>query len=186
LTRSKALDEKRLTSKRAFNNPKQKTEHITNKIIYDIHTPSNGKENKNGIAKLILAIIKILTELLERQAQRKVMEGNLANSDMERLGLAFINIRQTLYNITRQYGFDENELGLSLGSADGRAFGSKLKDKELLSETTLVDILDKLINKKTVIAGEITISVAEIDLIVLNLLAQLSSKDEGIDKSKLD
>jgi Gas vesicle protein K/Gas vesicle protein len=185
LTRSKALDEKRLTSKRASNNPKQKTEHMTNKIIYDIHTPSKGKENQNGIAKLILSIIKILTDLLERQAQHKVMDGNLANSDMERLGLAFINIRQTLYDITRQYGFEENELGLSLGSADGRAFGSKLEDREL-SETTLVDILDKLINKKTVIAGEITISVAEIDLIVLNLLAQLSSKNECIDKSSMD
>jgi Gas vesicle protein K/Gas vesicle protein len=186
LTRSKALNEKRQTIKSSSNNRKQKTEHMTNNIMYNIPTPTDGKENQNGIAKLILTIIKILTDLLERQAQRKVMEGNLANSDMERLGLAFINIRETLYNITRQYGFEENELGLSLGSADGRAFGSKLKDRELLSETTLVDILDKLINKKTVIAGEITISVAEIDLIVLNLLAQLSSKDEYIDNSKLD
>ena len=51
-----------------------------------------------------------------------------------------------------------------------------LGGKQLLSSSALVDILDKLINKQTVIAGEIVISVADIDLVVLNLLAMLSSK----------
>jgi Gas vesicle protein K/Gas vesicle protein len=179
LTRLEAVKEEKQTSKRSSGKHKQKTECITEKVIPGTNVRTNSKESQNGIAKLILTIIKILTDLLERQAQRKVMEGKLADADIERLGLAFINIRQTLYHITRQFGFEYNELDIPIGSAGGRAYINKLEGKELLSASTLVDILDKLINKKTVIAGEIVISVAEIDLIVLNLLAMLSSKSES-------
>jgi len=182
LSRSKVL-EKRQTNKRSSNNNKQKTDHITSKLIPSTRTSSKRRENENGIAKLILTIIKILTDLLERQAQRKVMEGNLKETDVEHLGSAFINIRQTLYDISRQYGFEENDLQLPVYSTSGSSDENKSKDGKLLSTTTLVDILDELINKKTVVAGEITISVAEIDLIVLRLLAELSSKDGRTNKS---
>jgi hypothetical protein len=152
-------------------------------LIPSTRLSSKTSENKNGIAKLILTIIKILADLLERQAQRKIMGGNLKESDVEHLGSAFINIRQTLYDIARKYGFEENELQLTVYSTSGRSYVNKSKDGQLLSTTTLVDIIDELINKKTVVAGEITISVAEIDLIVLKLLAELSSKDESTNKS---
>jgi hypothetical protein len=173
LTRLEAVKEEKQTRTRSSGKHKRKTGYITKKIISSTNVRTNSKESQNGIAKLILTIIKILTDLLERQAQRKVMEGKLSHVDIERLGLAFINIRQTLYHITRQFGFEYNELDIPIGST------GKLEGKELLSASTLVDILDKLINRQTVISGEIVISVADIDLIVLNLLAMLSSKSES-------
>jgi hypothetical protein len=173
LTRLEAVKEEKQTSTRSSGKHKRKIGCITEKIISSTNVRTNSKESQNGIAKLILTIIKILTDLLERQAQRKVMEGKLSHVDIERLGLAFINIRQTLYHITRQFGFEYNELDIPIGSI------GKLEGKELLSASTLVDILDKLINRQTVISGEIAISVADIDLIVLNLLAMLSSKSES-------
>jgi len=183
LSRSKAL-QKRQTNKNSSNNSKQITGHrITSELLPSTHISSKSSENKNGIAKLILTIIKILADLLERQAQRKIMDGNLKETDVEHLGAAFINIRQTLYDIARKYGFEENDLQLPAYSTGGRSDVNKSKDGKLLSTTTLVDILDELINKKTVVAGEITISVAEIDLIVLKLLAELSSKDDSTNKS---
>ena len=179
MTRLEAVKEEKQTSKRSSRKHNQKTECITEKIISCTNVRTNSKESQNGIAKLILTVIKILTDLLERQAKRKVMEGKLTGEDIERLGLAFINIRQTLYHITRQFGFEYNELDIPIRSASRRVYTNKLESKQLLSTSTLVDILDKLINRETVIAGEIAISVAEIDLIVLNLLAILSSKSES-------
>jgi hypothetical protein len=138
--------------------------------------PTNDKELQNGIAKLVLTIVKVLVDLLERQAQRKAVDGTLAPDELERLGLAFINMRQTLHNVVREFGFKYEELTLSIAGLENREDTSDLGIKQTLSSSTLVDILDRLINKQTVIAGEIAISVANIDLVVLNLLAMLSSK----------
>jgi hypothetical protein len=138
---------------------------------------ADSKEIQNGIAKLVLTIVKVLVDLLERQAQRKVIAGTLTPNQLERLGLAFINIRQTLHDVVTQFGFKYEELNLPIASVGNREDDTDdLGGKQALSSSALVDILDKLINKQTVIAGEIVISVADIDLVVLNLLAMLSNK----------
>ena len=164
-------EEKQAGSKR-LGRHKQKQISVTKK-----NQPANSEELQNGIAKLVLTIVKVLVDLLERQAQRKVIGGTLAPDELERLGLAFINMRQTLHNVVTQFGFKYEELNLPLASVGNREDDiDNLGGKQLLSSSALVDILDKLINKQTVIAGEIVISVADIDLVVLNLLAMLSSK----------
>jgi methyl-accepting chemotaxis protein len=139
--------------------------------------PTDDKELQNGIAKLVLTVVKVLVDLLERQAQRKAVDGTLAPDELERLGLAFINMRKTLHNVVREFGFKYEELNLSIAGIENREQDADdLGIKQTLSSSALVDILDRLINKQTVIAGEIAISVANIDLVVLNLLAMLSSK----------
>ncbi|TLX67515.1 MAG: gas vesicle protein [Thaumarchaeota archaeon] len=45
----------------------------------------------------------------------------------------------------------------------------------LSTTTSLVNLVDKLLDKGAVIGGQVTISVADIDLIALDLLAVLSS-----------
>jgi hypothetical protein len=164
-------EEKQVRSRR-LGRHKQKQTSVTKKDQL-----ANNEELQNGIAKLVLTIVKVLVDLLERQAQRKVISGTLAPDELERLGLAFINMRQTLHEVVTQFGFKYEELNLpvaSLGDREGDI--DDLGGKQSLSSSALVDILDKLINKQTVIAGEIVISVADIDLVVLNLLAMLSSK----------
>ena len=171
-------EEKQAGSKR-LGRHKQKQISVTKK-----NQPANSEELQNGVAKLVLTIVKVLVDLLERQAQRKVISGTLAPDELERLGLAFINMRQTLHNVVTQFGFQYEELNLSVASIGSREDDiDDLAGKQSLSTSALVDILDKLINKQTVIAGEIVISVADIDLVVLNLLAMLSSKiREGAEK----
>jgi methyl-accepting chemotaxis protein len=171
-------EEKQAGSKR-LGRHKQKQISVTKK-----NQPANSEELQNGVAKLVLTIVKVLVDLLERQAQRKVISGTLAPDELKRLGLAFINMRQTLHNVVTQFGFQYEELNLSVASIGSREDDiDDLAGKQSLSTSALVDILDKLINKQTVIAGEIVISVADIDLVVLNLLAMLSSKiREGAEK----
>lgn len=131
---------------------------------------------RNGIAKLVLIIVKVLIDLLERQAERKVVAGSLKPEETERLGSAFINIRQTFHDVITKFGFNYKELDMPITSIESRTTNTNNSDSEqLLSAPVLVDILDKLINKETVVAGQIVISVANINLIVLNLLATLLS-----------
>ncbi len=44
-----------------------------------------------------------------------------------------------------------------------------------LAQTSLVDLLDRLLAGGVVIAGEITLAIADVDLVRINLLALLST-----------
>lgn len=136
---------------------------------YGQHPASSldGEKLQNGLAKLVLVIVKLLLEVIERQAYRRVSDGSLDKQEAERLGTALMQARQKFEEMARQFGFDSDELDLNLGSdrSSANALG--------LTTSSLVQVIDRLVEKGTTIAGEINISVAGIDLIVLDLLATL-------------
>jgi hypothetical protein len=87
--------------------------------------------------------------------------------------------------VVTQFGFKYEELNIPIASVGNRGVDTNnLGNEQLLSTSGLVDILDKLIDKQTVIAGQIVISVADIELVVLNLLGMLSSKIGGREEQR--
>jgi methyl-accepting chemotaxis protein len=179
---SKEEKEEKQTGLRLLSKHKQQKGNITKKN----QISSSSTELRNGIAKLVLTIVKVLVDLLEKQAQRKVTAGDLTSDEMERLGSAFIDMRQTLRGLITKFGFKYEELDIPIASLGNRAVdtNNSAADEQILSAPMLVDILDKLINKQTVIAGQIVISVADIDLIVLNLLGMLLTPQNWRDEEK--
>jgi len=121
---------------------------------------------QNGLARLVLTIVELLRQLLERQAQRRVLAGTLSAEEVERLGLAFMQIKQKIHEISNQFDLNSNELDIKVGSS--------ITKNASATKASLVDILDKLLDKGTVVGGQVTISVADIDLIALDLFAMLS------------
>jgi len=133
-------------------------------------TTDNEKKLERGLAKLVLVVVELLRQLLERQAQRKVESGELSEEEIERLGAAFIKIKAAMKDVSSRFELEESELTSS--------FSNLLQfDEKSLSKTSIVDILDKIIEKRAVITGQISISVANIDLIILNLLASIDSSN---------
>lgn len=131
-----------------------------------------GEKLQKGLAKLVLVILEVLRQILERQAQKRVLSGTLSTQEVERLGLAFMQLKQKVSEISKQLGLNPEELDLTIPSL----LGSNNSTSPSLSTTTsLVNLVDKLLDKGAVIGGQITISVADIDLIALDLLAVLSS-----------
>ena len=74
--------------------------------------PENGK---NGLARLVLVLVKLLHELLERQALRRVESGSLTASQIERLGITLMRQAQELERLRKELGFAEEDLNLDLG-----------------------------------------------------------------------
>ena len=142
---------------------------------------SRSHELRNGVAKLVLTIVKVLIDLLEKQAERRVIAESLTADETERLGLAFIDVKRAFNDIITKFGFKYEELDFPIASIENKTTGtsSSLDNKQLLSSPMLVNILDKLINKQTVIAGQVVISVADIDLIILNLVGMLLSSNSS-------
>ena len=147
---------------------------MKNPALYETELVSNQKVNlegqklQKGLSKLVLTIVELLRQILERQALRRVESGTLSVEEVERLGLAFIQIKQKITEISKEFGLNDGELDVSITSLLKSERGD-------LNNVSLVDVFDRLLDKGTVLAGHITVSVADIDLIVLNLLATLSA-----------
>ena len=70
----------------------------------------------NGLAQLVLTLIKLVHELLERQALRRIDAGTLGDEEIERVGLALMRQADEIERLRRQLGLDEEDLNLDLGS----------------------------------------------------------------------
>ena len=136
----------------------------------------DGQKLQNGLGKLVLTLVEILRQILERQARRRIESGTLTSEEIERLGLAFMQTRQKIKEISKQFGCSPEELDLNLGSLIKSENAS-------LDKISIVDIVDKLLDKGVMVTGQVTISVADVDLIALDLLATLSSIPSKKNKS---
>jgi hypothetical protein len=128
----------------------------------------DGDKLQKGLAKLVLVIVELLRQVLERQAQRRIELDTLSEAEVERLGLAFMQIKEKVGQISEQFGLKPEEL-------EGTLKGVLRSRDSQLEGTSLVDVLDRLLVKGAVIGGRITVSVADVDLVALDLLATLSA-----------
>lgn len=75
----------------------------------------DGDRVKNGLGQLVLTLIKLLHELLERQAIRRMEAGSLSDDEIERLGTTLMRQAQQIDMLRRQFGLEEEDLNLDLG-----------------------------------------------------------------------
>ena len=51
---------------------------------------------RNGLAQLVLTLVELLRELLERQALRRIDAGSLNSGEVERLGTTFLRLAEEI------------------------------------------------------------------------------------------
>ena len=56
-----------------------------------------------GLGQLVVAVLQVLHELLERQAIRRVDDGNLTASQIEQLGRTLHDMRDRLLDLQRSF-----------------------------------------------------------------------------------
>ena len=70
---------------------------------------------RNGLAQLVLTVVELLRELLERQALRRIDAGSLTPPEIERLGETFLRLLEEVDSLKRHFGFSDEDLNLNLG-----------------------------------------------------------------------
>ncbi len=70
---------------------------------------------KNGLGQLVLTLVKLPHELLERQGIRRLEAGTLTDDEIERLGLTLMRQAQEIERLRLEFGLDEEDLNLDLG-----------------------------------------------------------------------
>jgi hypothetical protein len=72
---------------------------------------------EQGLAQLVLTIVELLRQLMERQALRRIDGGTLSDDEVERVGLALMKLQEKIREIAQQFGLDEDDIQLRIGAA---------------------------------------------------------------------
>ncbi len=75
----------------------------------------NPENVRNGLAQLVLTVVELLRELLERQALRRIDGGSLTEGETERLGETFLRLAEEIEKLKEYFGFTDDDLNLDLG-----------------------------------------------------------------------
>ena len=70
---------------------------------------------ERGLAQLVLTIVELLRQLMERQALRRVDGGTLDEDQVERLGRTFMELDKRMAELREEFGLDEEDLNLNFG-----------------------------------------------------------------------
>ena len=156
----------------------QKKKEPGNEIIKRPKTKVNlnGEKVRDGLAQLILTVVELLRELMEKQALRRMELGSLNEEQIENLGTTFMKLKEEIQRLKEYFHFEDEDLELELGPL-GLSLTGETTDKK----ASVVEILDRLLRKGVVVKGDIIISVADVDLISLNLGLLLASIDKARD-----
>jgi hypothetical protein len=68
-----------------------------------------------GVAQLVLTLIELLRQLMERQSIRRIEAGDLSDEQIERLGQALMALEERMEELRDEFGLEEEDLNLDLG-----------------------------------------------------------------------
>jgi hypothetical protein len=70
---------------------------------------------EKGLVQLVLTIVELLRQLMERQALHRIEGGSLSRDEIERLGRTFMALSERMDELKEHFGLDEKDLNLNLG-----------------------------------------------------------------------
>lgn len=70
---------------------------------------------ERDLIKLVLTVVELLRQLMERQAVRRVNAGSLSEDEVERMGETFLRLDERMAELRAAFGLRREELDLKLG-----------------------------------------------------------------------
>jgi hypothetical protein len=76
---------------------------------------ADPEDVERGLAQLVLTIVELLRQLMERQALRRVEGGGLTDDQVERLGRTLMRLDERMEELKAEFGLEDEDLNLNLG-----------------------------------------------------------------------
>ena len=70
---------------------------------------------ERGLAQLVLTVVELLRQIMERQALRRVEAGGLDDETVERLGRTLMALESRMEELKATFGLSDDDLNLDLG-----------------------------------------------------------------------
>ena len=72
-------------------------------------------EAERALASLVMTVVELLRQLMERQAIRRVEDGSVTDEQAERLGYTLMRLDERMSELMEQFGLEPEDLNLDLG-----------------------------------------------------------------------
>lgn len=72
---------------------------------------------ERGLAGLVLGLVELLRQVLERQAVRRMEGGTLSDEEIERVGLALMRLERKVRELADAFGLEEKDLRIGIGAS---------------------------------------------------------------------
>lgn len=76
---------------------------------------ANPDDVRRSVVKLVLTLVELIRQLLERQAIRRMEARTLTREETEAIGLALMRLEETIRELAEQFDLDPDDLNLDLG-----------------------------------------------------------------------
>jgi hypothetical protein len=67
------------------------------------------------LGRLVLTIVELLRQLMERQALRRVDAGDLPDEKIEQLGVGLMRLEEAMVELREHFGLEPGDLNIDLG-----------------------------------------------------------------------
>ncbi|WP_350277954.1 gas vesicle protein K [Kribbella sp. HUAS MG21] len=76
---------------------------------------ANADTVERELFKLVLTIVELVRQLMERQAIRRMDQGDLSTAQVEELGLGLMRLEEAMTALREQFGLSTSDLNIDLG-----------------------------------------------------------------------
>ena len=70
---------------------------------------------ERGLVQLVLTLVELLRQLMEKQAIRRLEVGDLSDEQIERLGRTLMLLEQRMAELREHFDLSQDDLNLDLG-----------------------------------------------------------------------
>jgi hypothetical protein len=83
--------------------------------VFPRRVTADPENVERGLAQLVLTLVELLRQLMERQALRRMEAGSLDDDQIERLGQTFMKLAERMDELKAEFGLRDEDLNLDLG-----------------------------------------------------------------------
>ena len=83
--------------------------------IFPQRLETDAESVERDLFKLVLTIIELVRQLMEKQALRRVDEGDLTDEQIEGLGTGLMHLEQAMEDLKSRYDLTTADLNIDLG-----------------------------------------------------------------------
>jgi hypothetical protein len=76
---------------------------------------TDSESEQRDLMKLVLTIVELVRQLMERQAIRRVDEGDLSDEQVEELGIGLMRLEEAMTELRERFDLSAEDLNLDLG-----------------------------------------------------------------------
>ena len=76
---------------------------------------SDADSIERDLFRLVLTVVELLRQLMERQALRRVEDGTVTDEQAERIGYTLMRLEERMNELLDEFGLEPEDLNIDLG-----------------------------------------------------------------------